>query len=327
MEARLILLDPPAARREVKLSLPATIGRSRDAKIKLVHGQVSRVHCEFFERDGVLHVRDLGSTNGTYVGEERIDESAVPPGETVTIGAVKFRAEYEPDEDAVLPAVVSDATATIRRATEATFRAQPPAIPAAHAQDVGGQSDLSAADKLIPPMRATEGKEGSFDWFDDLTAEQTQSFAAPQSAAGPPPITKGKSEAGLPQTTPAGSEGKQQFPRPVQWDELEELELAPLEESASSSGDMASGAGDESADSSLHIFPPADDAATGEPPAELQWRVPEPTSPAESDFAFRLETPREETIEPPTGPRPEPTPGDDESFERFLQSLDEDKPA
>src|SRR5688500_3683693 len=115
MEARLILLDPPASRREVKFSLPATIGRSREAKIKLVHGQVSRVHCEFFERDGVLHVRDLGSTNGTYVGEERVGESAVSPGETVTIGAVRFRAEYEPAEDAILPAVVLESTATVRK--------------------------------------------------------------------------------------------------------------------------------------------------------------------------------------------------------------------
>jgi predicted component of type VI protein secretion system len=160
MEARLILLDPPAARREVKLSLPATIGRSRDAKIKLVHGQVSRVHCEFFERDGVLHVRDLGSTNGTYVGEERVEESAVPPGETVTIGAVTFRAEYEPAEDAILPAVVLEATATVRKATEATFRGQLPTVTAPTdepfeletlEQGAAGDTLFSPAPTAMPP--------------------------------------------------------------------------------------------------------------------------------------------------------------------------------
>ena len=164
MQARLILLDPPAARRELNLSLPATVGRSREAKVKLVHSQVSRVHCEFFEQDGLLHVRDLGSTNGTYVGDQRISESAIQPGETVTIGSVKLQALYEPAAGAVTAAPAARGTDTIRGTAEATLRPQiaPPQAASPHADEptpaekaAGWSTDLSDTDDslhILPPQ-------------------------------------------------------------------------------------------------------------------------------------------------------------------------------
>jgi pSer/pThr/pTyr-binding forkhead associated (FHA) protein len=309
MEARLILLDPPAARREVKLSLPTTIGRSRDATIKLVHGQVSRVHCEFFERDGVLHVRDLGSTNGTYVGDDRVDESAVPPGETVTIGAVRFRAEYEPAEDAILPAMVQEPTTTVRKATEATFRAQAAVVP--------------PATKAPYELEALDQAE-----VDDTLVNQP----ALKSTAIPPvlPATQGADDAPPPPLVDAQSQNDAAAPRPVEWEELEELELAPLEgEETAAIRPEAPSIGDESpSDDSLHIFPPSDEPAAGQPPPELQWRVPEPSSPAASGFAPHVDEPDLEPPEPLPNAPSQAAKNDDDSFEEFLRSLEEDdKPA
>lgn len=178
MQARLILLDPPAAQRELHLSLPATVGRSREAKIKLVHSQVSRVHCEFFEQDGLLHVRDLGSTNGTYVGDQRISESAIQPGETVTIGAVRLQALYEPAAGAVT-AAAPRGTDTIRRAAEATLRPEvsPPQAAPPNAGEpppadkaAGWSSDLSDTDDslhILPPqsnMPPTNEPDADLKW-------------------------------------------------------------------------------------------------------------------------------------------------------------------
>jgi hypothetical protein len=305
MEARLILLDPPAARREVKLSLPATIGRSRDAKIKLVHGQVSRVHCEFFERDGVLHVRDLGSTNGTYVGEDRVGESAVPPGETVTIGAVRFRAEYEPAEDAILPAVVLESTATVRKTAEATFRAQPPATPSAAEeplalerleQDATDDTHYSLGSTTIPPvLPPVQGANAT---------------------TAPPPLVAGHSAN---ETT---------VPRPVEWEELEELELAPLDDESAAAIPETPTPGDESSsDSSLHIFPPPDESAASQSPPDLKWRAPNSSASAQSGFALHLDESDESSPEPPANTPSEAPQNLDESFDEFLRSLDDDKPA
>ncbi len=76
--------------------LPTTIGRSSEAKVKLPHPLVSRKHCELFERDGQLIVRDLGSLNGTYIDSNKIErEQPLCPNQLLTLGTVTFRAIYE----------------------------------------------------------------------------------------------------------------------------------------------------------------------------------------------------------------------------------------
>jgi predicted component of type VI protein secretion system len=83
---------------EIKLRLPAIIGRGKGSTIALLQPLVSRQHCELFEADGKLWVRDLGSLNGTYVNNEKVTESEIPPSELLTVGTVTFRAVYEPVE-------------------------------------------------------------------------------------------------------------------------------------------------------------------------------------------------------------------------------------
>jgi predicted component of type VI protein secretion system len=81
---------------EVKLRLPSTVGRGRDCSIMLRHPLVSRQHCELFEVSGALMVRDLGSLNGTFVNNQRIEGDApLQPGQLLTVGTVTFRAMYE----------------------------------------------------------------------------------------------------------------------------------------------------------------------------------------------------------------------------------------
>lgn len=94
MEAKLIVVGGDAKTTEIDLKLPTIIGRGRGATLTLPHPLVSRQHCEIYEVEGKLYVRDLGSLNGTFVGNEPITEAELPPGELLTIGAVTFRAIY-----------------------------------------------------------------------------------------------------------------------------------------------------------------------------------------------------------------------------------------
>ena len=98
MKAKLIIVGADIKPGEYKLKLPAVLGRGKEASLKLVHALVSRQHCEIFETEGQLMVRDLGSLNGTFVAGQRIAE-AVPllPGELLTVGSVTFRADYGDD--------------------------------------------------------------------------------------------------------------------------------------------------------------------------------------------------------------------------------------
>jgi len=99
VEAKLVIVGGNAQVRQYELHLPAVIGRSRSTDLTLGHPLVSRQHCEVFEADGLLMVRDLGSLNGTFVGETRIVEQPAPvkPGDLLTVGPVTFRAVYGAD--------------------------------------------------------------------------------------------------------------------------------------------------------------------------------------------------------------------------------------
>jgi pSer/pThr/pTyr-binding forkhead associated (FHA) protein len=86
---RLAIVEPPEARGSaITVAGEVTIGRAGGCGIPL-HGDtfVSQVHARVFERDGDLFVEDLGSTNGTFLGRNRVQApTPVSPGSPVRIG-------------------------------------------------------------------------------------------------------------------------------------------------------------------------------------------------------------------------------------------------
>jgi len=82
-----------SANTTLKLSDGVTsVGRHDDCWIRIKSSQVSRRHCEIFESGGKLTIRDLGSSNGTYVNGKRVlGQQPLTPGDEVTLGAVTLR--------------------------------------------------------------------------------------------------------------------------------------------------------------------------------------------------------------------------------------------
>ena len=97
MEAKLIVVGGKASKKAIGLKLPTVIGRSRDAGLTVVHPMISRRHCEIFDEEGLLNIRDLGSLNGTIVDGSRVSLAAIRPNDEFTIGPLTFRAEYRYD--------------------------------------------------------------------------------------------------------------------------------------------------------------------------------------------------------------------------------------
>ena len=73
------------------LTPPVIVGRCPTSDIMINDPSISRRHCQFtLGAEGALVVRDLGSKNGVYVDQERVEKAIVPPGEVVQIGAVSL---------------------------------------------------------------------------------------------------------------------------------------------------------------------------------------------------------------------------------------------
>lgn len=59
---------------------------------------VSKLHCVLVKTDGLLFVRDLGSTNGTKVNGQRVTRGALLPGDELAFASVRFRVHLGPDQ-------------------------------------------------------------------------------------------------------------------------------------------------------------------------------------------------------------------------------------
>ncbi len=75
-----------------------TIGRHADSDIALDDITVSRRHCEVLIDGGRFVVRDVGSLNGTYVNQKRVDEIELSQGDELQIGKFHLVFLERPDE-------------------------------------------------------------------------------------------------------------------------------------------------------------------------------------------------------------------------------------
>lgn len=57
---------------------------------------VSKLHCAVAKTDGLLFIRDLGSTNGTKVNGQRVTRGALLPGDELAFANVRFRVHLGP---------------------------------------------------------------------------------------------------------------------------------------------------------------------------------------------------------------------------------------
>lgn len=69
------------------------IGRADEADFRLDDPNVSRRHAVLFWDRGRLYLRDLGSTNGTYLNGRKVSSVLVRPGDVIAMGATQLTVE------------------------------------------------------------------------------------------------------------------------------------------------------------------------------------------------------------------------------------------
>ncbi|WP_166346388.1 FHA domain-containing protein FhaB/FipA [Phytoactinopolyspora limicola] len=74
--ARAVIIEGPDTGRTVPLEgAPVTFGRGDDCTMPLADEYISTQHARLRFHEGQWYVEDLGSTNGTYVGNDRLTRS------------------------------------------------------------------------------------------------------------------------------------------------------------------------------------------------------------------------------------------------------------
>src|SRR5262245_4814375 len=104
--AKLVILSPGLVGRTHELKVDkTTIGRVEDNTFPITEPSVSSHHCEIALRGSDVVVKDLNSTNGTFINGEKVTEQVLKPGQILRLGQIELRLET----DAPAPAAPSKA--------------------------------------------------------------------------------------------------------------------------------------------------------------------------------------------------------------------------
>ncbi len=101
MEVALVRVTAEGETQRVVLSKDRTvIGRQEGCQLRIPIAGVSRTHCEIAVSNGSIKVKDLGSSNGTFVNQEKITEQALAAGDLLSVGGQVFLIQVngEPEE-------------------------------------------------------------------------------------------------------------------------------------------------------------------------------------------------------------------------------------
>jgi predicted component of type VI protein secretion system len=122
--ARLVIQNQGMIGRAHELAVErTTIGRVEDNTFQIADPSVSSHHCEALLRGSEVLIRDLNSTNGTFINDARITEGLLKPGQILRLGQVELKLENGETSGAAPP------TVTAAAAPPAPAPAAPPAAP------------------------------------------------------------------------------------------------------------------------------------------------------------------------------------------------------
>jgi FHA domain len=91
---RLVLLTEGFTGRSFELKADrSTVGRLEDNNFQIPAPSVSSHHCEVLLRGNDVVIKDLDSTNGTFINGEQVTEQVLQVGQTVRFGSIEARLE------------------------------------------------------------------------------------------------------------------------------------------------------------------------------------------------------------------------------------------
>jgi len=111
MEVKLVMFKPDGQRKEFDVRrAESTLGRGTDCTFRIPLLDVSRNHCKLTLGEGEVRVRDLASSNGTFVNDRRINETTLSPGDRLSVGPVAFTVQIDGQPAEISPEAAQPAS-------------------------------------------------------------------------------------------------------------------------------------------------------------------------------------------------------------------------
>lgn len=93
--AKLVVLSEGLTGQTYELKVDTTtIGRVEDNTFQIAHPSVSSHHCEILLRGNDVVIKDLNSTNGSFINNQQVTgEAVLKPGQVLRLGQIDIRLE------------------------------------------------------------------------------------------------------------------------------------------------------------------------------------------------------------------------------------------
>jgi hypothetical protein len=288
MQVVLVMFRGDGERRSFSVARDMTVvGRREDCDLRIPVGDVSRKHCRLVKDGETLKIEDLGSSNGTYVNNQRVQEAWLGAGDVIQVGPVQFVVQIDglPSDDdlASQAAVAADETAAGEVALEEVGDEQAPALDEVTLEEV---DDLPAEAEPVEAAAAAP---------DEVTIDESLE-GLEEAPPPPPPLPPGLDEVQLEEAdveeAPVEDAALEEAP-------LEEavLEEAPAEEAPAELEEVVSleeVSEDESSPAPTAAETPAEKSPAAPQPADWDFVVEEEQPDDGEDFHIDLDAPQEQ---------------------------------
>lgn len=169
MDFSLVLVQRDGSMRELPLQQRSRVvfGRQADCQVRLPDAAVSRQHCELVLDSGTPVLKDLGSSNGTYVNRRRVSQTELAAGDLIAIGPFVFVVRIGGEPATVVAADVLEAGAMADPAPSGTT---PLAAPGGSDKAARAAKPQASGFEREPATRVPDpddSDEFDFDFLDD----------------------------------------------------------------------------------------------------------------------------------------------------------------
>lgn len=111
MDVNLVMFKTNGQMKAIPVMKPQTVlGRGNECDLRIPIESCSRKQCQLIMEGDVLRLKDLGSSNGTYVNNNRVEETVLNPGDKLMIGPITMTVQINgmPAEIKESPSAVSN---------------------------------------------------------------------------------------------------------------------------------------------------------------------------------------------------------------------------